>query len=443
MNRIDTTHSSFSFQDLEGVPAMEAVISACRSMEDRKLYDVIDFRQKVVNRWSIPAIPMPRALTAMTETLPQRALPLQLSHQNYLNFLLTPHVAQLSESGMLLIAMNNGFFIPRIDTKNNQTTLFPEDYAERLMLYTATGDFFPRDGRWLFVRWPLQQAMEILLGHQSEADCEIGAMDPLTGAIEILYRITASDVIHQVTSSPDGRYLVFTSFQARPVIPYPQATPEQDPEGFRRSHEAGMHKERMVTIDLVTGRHWRTEIPVPVPAHFEFDPVDPWVFYVSAHHFSWSGSHANIVLEGPAALLKMRILASGATVVERSYSDPLFFRITQHMPFRRQGVTLIAVTTIPNKLDLIEAATMTLWRRVEYFAHPPIDFSRTGNAMCPKHPQMCLNVCPSADGRYVILESHTYFLVYDVDQDCFLDSKPPLFLPQKAGRVGHTRMVGQ
>ena len=40
----------------------------------------------------------------------------------------------------------------------------------------------------------------------------------------------------------------------------------------------------------------------------------------------------NLILEGPAALIKMRI-KEGETVVESIYSDEYFLRITQHMPF--------------------------------------------------------------------------------------------------------------
>ncbi len=155
-----------------------------------------------------------------------------------------------------------------------------------------------------------------------------------------------------------------------------------------------------------------TRIPVPVPSHMEFDPHEPDVFYISAHNVA-SFDSTTVMLEGPAAVCKLRI-GDGQTVVEDLYSEENFFRITQHVPFQYDGRTLIAVTNDPNKLELVDAKTMTLWRRAEMFPAPQIDFSRTGNAVSPTYPMTCRSINPAADGRYIVLESSTAFGVTTV-----------------------------
>jgi hypothetical protein len=201
-----------------------------------------------------------------------------------------------------------------------------------------------------------------------------------------------------------------------------------------------MKREKLVTVDLELVRHWRTDIPVPVPAHLEFDPVDPSLFYVSTHHFC--PTESDLILEGPASLLKMRI-GDGETLIEGEYSDDQFFRMTQHVPFLYQGRVLVAVTNFPNKLDLIDAESMSLWRRIELFPTPPLDLSRTGNVACPTYPGICLSMNPSKDGKYVVLQSSRDFLVYSVEEDRLLAATVPQYLPEGMKPVGHTRLAGE
>jgi hypothetical protein len=193
-------------------------------------------------------------------------------------------------------------------------------------------------------------------------------------------------------------------------------------------------------VDLIAKRHWKTDIPVPAPAHCEFDPLDPDIFYLSAHHISPAAG--GVMIEGPAAIFKMRI-REGKTIIEGSYTDKSFFRIRQHMPFLYQGRTLIAATNFPNYLDLIDAGEMVLWRRIELFPAPPLDFSATGNALCPVYPESCFFINPSRDGKYIVIGNSRYFSIYDVERDCMRDGRVPLYLPEGCTAVGHTRSVGE
>ena len=195
-----------------------------------------------------------------------------------------------------------------------------------------------------------------------------------------------------------------------------------------------------MTIDTHTGKHWRVPVPVPVSAHLEFDLLDPSVFYVSSHNISIN-YQPNVILEGPGAIIKMRI-EEGRTRIVGLYQGDLL-RATQHVPFLYHGRMMIAVTNTPNKLDLCDGATMQLWRREELFPHDPLDFSRTGSCVIPMPTKAFFSVNPSTDGRFIVLESSESFHIYSTDEARFLDCAVSRQLPPGAGGKGHTRIVGR
>jgi len=439
MEDFTATHESISFSDVRDLPAIDLVFTACRIAPQGYLVDILDFTGKTIDRWSLPTIKVPLALEELKKAVPADRVPFSVSHETFFDdCLMGLHTAQLSGKKLLLCMGDffNGFHVPVVDTETGSAVVFPKDFADPLMLYSSTGDFTPDRQYWIFVRWPFRESLDILAGARDRVCCEIGRIRMSDLQCEILYRMDGIDRIHQVSCSPDGRYLVFSPFRWEMNLPYPDTSLEDDPSGYGRSHRGGMKKDELITVDLETRRHWRTEIPVPVPAHFEFDPVDPSVFYLSAHHFH--PIRGNVILEGAASLLKMRI-RDGETHIDREYSDDQFFRMSQHIPFLYGERLLIAVTNLPNKLDLIDAESMTLWRRVELFPAPPVDRSVTGNVICPVYPGSCFAVNPSRDGRFIVLETSGEFLVYSLEEDRLLPARIPRFLPEGVKGTGHTR----
>jgi hypothetical protein len=439
MEDFTATHETISFGSIQDLPDIDLVFTACRIAPGGYLVDIVDFSERTIDRWSLPLLKVPRALAELKNTVPGARVPFAVSHETFFDdCLMGLHTAQLSGKKLLLCMGDffNGFHVPVIDTETGSAAVFPEDFAEPLMLYSSTGDFTPDREYWIFVRWPFRESLDILAGARDRACCEIGRIRLSDLQSEILYRMEGIDRIHQVSCSPDGRYLVFSPFRWEMNQPYPDASMANDPDGYRRSHQGGMKKDELITVDLEARSHWRTEIPVPVPAHFEFDPGDPSVFYLSAHHFH--PIRGNVILEGSASLFKMRI-RDGETLIEGQYSDDQFFRMSQHIPFLYGERLLIAVTNLPNKLDLVDAESMALWRRVELFPAPPVDRSATGNVICPVYPESCFAVNPSRDGRFIVLEASGGFLVYSLEEDSLLPARIPRFLPEGVKATGHTR----
>ena len=444
MRSIETIREHISFAGISGLPEVDALFTACRVSPDRNFVDIIDFRRREIDRWSFRNVKVPRAVDILRQNVPVDRLPAGLTcYETYCkDHLMRPHAAHLSHDGKLFVSLSdnyNGFCVCVIDTRAGQGYIFPDDFDDTLMCYTSTGGF-THDNHWMFLRWPLMDTVDIANGKKDEAGCEIGQVNIQDMASEVIHTVGSNDGVHQIACSPSGRHAVFSSFKCDLRVPYPAVSIQEDPAGYRRSHTAGMKTTSLTTVDLDTKRHWVTHIPVPAPAHCEFDPFDPDSFYLSAHHIS--PAIDGVMIEGPAAVFKMRI-GEGETVIEGSYTDDRFFRIRQHVPFRYQGRTIIAVTNFPNHLDLIDAGNMLLLRRIELFPAPPLDFSPTGNALCPVHPESCFFINPSRDGKYIVLGNSRCFSIYDIDRDCLRDVRVPLYLPEGCVAVGHTRSVGE
>ncbi len=444
MSEARAEHERISFSGVPDVPAMDLLFTACRIAPEGYVFDILDFDARTIDRWSVPFIRIPGAIRELEAHIPAGSVPFGYSHREYHDeCIMGLHSAQLSPDGRLFIGMGdfyNGLFSYLIDTASGEARGLASGFDRDLMLYSSTGDLTPGGEHWLFARWPLRDSLDIINANSTRVRCEIGRARASEPEVEVLYRLKNADRVHQVTCSPDGRHVVFVPFRWDMNVPYPPASMDEDPGGYRRSHEGGMKLEELVTVDLESGRHWRVEIPVPVPAHSEFDPLEPSVFYLSAHNFH--PVKGGVVLEGPATLFRMRI-RDGETLVEGSYCDDEFFRISQHVPFLYRGRALVAVTNLPNKLDLIDCRSMSLWRRVELLPAPPLDFTGTGNLLCPDYPGSCYSLNPSRDGKYIVLEDSQGFLIYSVEEDRVLPARVPRYLPEGARAVGHNRLAGE
>jgi hypothetical protein len=441
MLEVNIDHECIKIEGLSEKLNINVKFGACRSNSKGYFFDIVDFYNRKIDRWSIPLVAIPNAVHLVNSKISEADIP--VSKKFYIKELSTTHVVQASPNGVLFVNRGNfynGTSISIIDTRNKKAFVFPDDYDKNPMLYTATGGFSPDYDYWYFVRWTLEDSLAIATGKKDTALCEVGRINTETLEYEFVYEIETTDEIHQITCSPNGRYLIFTSFKSILNVPYPDVNWSEDHKGYQKSHDGGIKPQNVITIDLKTKKNWKTEVLVPVSAHMEFDPNDTMVFYVSSHNFSVNRS-PEVILEGSGAITKMRITGN-STVIDSVYSDKEFYRLSQHVPFTYQNRTLIAVTNIPNKLDFIDGLTMNLWRQASFFKASPLDFSVTGNVVSPGYEKAFYSINPSVDGRYVVLESSENFHIYDLDSDSFMEFDVSRYLPYGSNGTGHTRLVG-
>lgn len=441
MQSLDVKHETIDFSGEKDIPLIDVKFGGCRSYSDGHFFDIVDFNTKKIDRWSVPHINIEQAKAQIIDAVKPENFP--GNPDFFVKEMLSTHVVQVSPQGKLFVSRGNflnGTSFYMIDTKEEKAYVISKNDDGDEMFYTCTGGFSPDYKYWYFVRWPILHSAAIMNGESDVARCEICAVDLETGKINTVHTIENDDRIHQITVSPDNKYLVLSSFKSDMRVKYPRVPMEDDPHGYRKSHDAGIVPKSLVTIDLETKDSWKTDIPYPVSAHMEFDLHEPSVFYVSGHNFSINYK-PEVIIEGAGAIIKMQI-KDGKTKVIDQYAPDDLFRVSQHVPFSYKGKTIIAVTNTPNKLDLVDGETMKLWHREELFPYEDLDFSATGSAISPMPSKAFFSINPSKDGRYIILESSESFHFFDVETGRFLDKVMERFLPPTAKGTGHTRIVG-
>lgn len=402
-----------------GTPPIAAVLTNAFAVDPpmgKDVLEIADFGRQEYTVWEVPSPPSPLSLRALGDAVPQSALPMRMSHLGYLAWTRGIHVAQLSPSRRWLVGVRYNFhFLDILDTETGELTrwhdLPPED---GLWIYVATGDFDGDKDAFLFVRWPLADAIAGMRDGSNRVRCQVGRLDLGTLTAEILHEFEFQDRIHQCTISGDGRYMVFAPMRVLRPGGDPATLRQED---IMRNLQETVVLDKMATLDLSSGKVWFTEIPYPIPAHFELDPFDPTLFYVSTHSLM---PHAEGVLcFQPGTLHKMRIV-DGETLIEGTYTHPGFIRTTQHCVFAWRGKTYIAATN-QNKLEIIDAETMRLWHCHKIADDPFYDNADFNDPEflkkpfnLPSQPAWCDSVSASGDGEYLILYLAGRFAIFSM-----------------------------
>lgn len=402
-----------------GTPRISALVSnayVSGGLMGSNIFELADFERHQYVTWSFPAPACPLSLNEFAQKVPLRALPMLMSHLSYLLWKRGTHVTQLSPSRRWFVGVRyNYFFLDILNTETGELVHWHDlPASEGLWDYVATGDFDGDKDEFLFVRWRVSDAIQGMIDETNMVRCQVCRLDLSTMKNTILNEFDFQDRIHQCTISGDGRYMVFAPMR----VLRPKGSLKKLPQAeIMRNLQETVVLDSMATLDLMTGKSWQTEIPYPIPAHFELDPFDPHLFYVSTHSLL---AHAEGVLcFQPGTLEKMRIL-DGKTVLEGEYTHPGFIRTTQHAVFSLDGKVYIAVTN-QNKVEIVDAATMKTWK-VFRIADDPFydnaDFSDPEFLKkpfnLPVQPDWCDSISASSDGNYLILHMKDGFSLLDV-----------------------------
>lgn len=435
--------SVLPFMMESGTPRVPAIVSNAYEEPHATVYEIADFMRAEYTIYRCPKPAIPISLRDFSSRIPQNTLPMRMSHLGYLYWKRSTHVEQLSYGRKFLVAPRYNFF--HLDIVNLETKEIihwhDKDPSEGLWDYVATGDFSDTEEAFYFVRWPLEDAIRGMNDGSNKVRCEVGKLDLNTMQAEILGGFTFIDRIHQITISGDGRYVVFAPMRVlRPKI-NPRFLREEDIMPHLREWTV---LDDMGTLDLSTGTVRHTRIPYPVPAHFELDPVDPHLFYVSTH--SLMPYRDGVICFNPGTLHKLRI-TDGESHIEATYSHPGFVRTTVHCVFLHRGRTLIAATN-QNKVEIVDAADMTQLH-VHKLADDPFydtadfnnpDFSSRPFTL-PGQPAYCGAISASGDGEYLILRMPDRFLLYSVADRSIAGSV--LFREKRGSLSSHSRFYMQ
>lgn len=399
-----------------GTPKIGALVSNAYQVGSNNVFELADFERQEYITWTFPSPTCALSLQEFSRQVPQDTLPMRMTHLGYLLWKRSLHVTQLSPSRRWLVGVRyNYFFLDILNTETGELTRWHDLPPEAgLWDYVATGDFDGEKDDFMFVRWPVADTITGMQDGSNKVHCQVGRLHLDTMKADILHEFDFQDRIHQCTISGDGRYMVFAPMRVLRPGGDPKKLKQED---IMRNLQQTVVLDDMATLDLKTGNVWRTRIPYPIPAHFELDPFDPHVFYVSTHSLM---PHAEgVCCFQPGTLHKMRIL-DGETVIEGTYTHPGFIRTTQHCVFAWQGRAYIAATN-QNKLEIIDAETMKLWHCHKIADDPFYDNANFNDPEflkkpfnLPPQPAWCDSVSASGDGEHLILHMGKEFSLFSM-----------------------------
>lgn len=380
------------------------------------IFELANFERQEYVTWTMPSPDCALSLHKFGAEVPQDRLPMRMSHLNYLLWKRGVHVTQLSPSRKWLVGVRyNYFFLDLLNTETNELVRWHDlPPSEGLWDYVATGDYDGDKDEFLFVRWPVRDTITGMIDKSNRVHCQVCRLNLDTQKAAILHEFDFQDRIHQCTISDDGRYMVFAPMRV--------LRPKGDPRKLRqedimRNLQETVVLDSMATLDLLTGKVWQTQIPYPIPAHFELDPFHSDLFYVSTH--SLMPHSEGVLCFQPGTIHKMRI-GDGKTEVEGTYTHPGFIRTTQHCVFAWQGRAYIAATN-QNKLEIIDAETMTLWHAHKLGDDPLYDNANFNDPEflkkpfnLPPQPAWCDSVSATGDGAQLILHLAGGFGIFDM-----------------------------
>ncbi len=239
--------------------------------------DCVDFNSKQVKRYNLAGPYISKIINISKRDVAVKNMPKGISHESFFqNETRIPHTGHMTPNGIICATLAYCLYI--IDTTKNRVYLLNSENESKLMLYSSTGSFSSDFKYFYFVRWSFEDSIKILKEEQNYARCEICRAKLEDRSVEKLYELDYIDNVHQILCTRDDKYLVIVNFDFFPAISYHKNVSTKEIENHAVNKMTG---SKIITYDIENKTHWETKLQIPTAAHFQFDPIDPHVFYAS------------------------------------------------------------------------------------------------------------------------------------------------------------------
>jgi len=277
-------------------------------------------------------------------------------------------------------------------------------------MLSTTNWFDQKTGELWFASWPVEETVRRIINPRENVHVTIWKFSVQNQHVEEVWQGNFGDSLHQLSLSPDRRFLILTELGLRLEEDIPTESPDQTPSAWRNVLERGLVPSEILILNLKTGEEWR--LPMLTAGHVEFDPDDQEICYLSGHNIGLIGPKVGIF--GSGTIKKYRLKKTGPELAEE-FSHPHFHRITTHIVFRHRGKILIGVSSYPNTVFLIDAATMKLYKTIEM---DPADIVETS-----AFPHICrqdsYGIAASKDGEALLVVGTGFIKVAFIDEGRF------------------------
>lgn len=337
-------------------PAQQSVCSlriSLKGEEDNCKQDLIQAK----NKWSVDPNKFPYGQT----------------ENQWWEYCLAPHSYLALEDGMIQVGLNLFNRFLHMDLSSRIARLIDPGVGNEML--STTNWFDKTNGELWFASWPVEGTVRRILNPLENVRVTIWKYSLRKKSIRQMWQGEFSDSLHNLSLSPNRNHLILTElglyFEENKLI-----------------------QSKILILNLKTGKEWQLQIPTA--GHVDFDPEEKDVCYISCHNIGLMG--VKVGISGSGSIKKIRLDENGPKL-EGEFFHPDFYRITTHIVFRHRGNTLIGVSGYPDKVFLIDAATMKLYKIIKLAQGEKVDVSDS--------PHLCsqdsYGIIASKDGEAILI----------------------------------------
>ncbi len=335
--------------------------------------------------------------------------PYAQSETQWWEYCLSPHsYLPLNNDGKIQVGLNFFNRFLHLDFNSRSAQLVDPGVGNAML--STTNWFDQKTGELWFASWPVCETVRRIVNPRENVRVTIWKFSVQNKRVEQVWQGDFGDSLHQLSLSPDRRFLVLTELGLRLEEDIPAESPDQAPSAWRWVRERGLVPSKILILNLKTGEEWR--LPMLTAGHVEFDPEDQEICYLSGHNIGLIGPKVGIF--GFGTIKKFRLKKTGPELAGE-FSHPHFDRITTHIIFRHRGKILIGVSGYPNTVFLIDAATMKLYKTIEM---DPSDIVETSQS-----PHICrqdsYGIAASKDGEALLAAGTGFIQAAAIDEGRF------------------------
>lgn len=327
-------------------------------------------------------------------------------------YCLAPHSYLLLEDGMVQVGLNLFNRFLHIDFSSRVARLIDPGVGNEML--STTNWFDKTTGELWFASWPVEGTARRIFEPLDNTRVTIWKLSLRKKSIKQVWQGEFGDSLHNLSLSPDRNYLILTElglyFEEKKLI-----------------------QSKTLILNLKTGKEWQLQIPTA--GHVEFDPEEKDVCYISCHNIGLMG--VKVGISGPGIIKKIRLGENGPKL-EGEFSHPDFYRITTHIVFRHRGETLVGVSGYPDKVFLIDAATMKLYKIIKLEQGEKVDVTDS--------PHLCsqdsYGIIASKDGEAVIVSGTGFVSAALIEEGKFSFSKEINGYGSNSCFTGHVGVPG-
>lgn len=291
-------------------------------------------------------------------SLPGDKFPYEQTENQWWQYCLAPHSYLALDRNRVQVGLNVFNRFLQIDL-NSQSAQFVDPGVDHEIL--STTNWFDKHTHELwFASWPADDTVRRIIDPQGKANVSIWKQSFSNGDLQRVWQGNFGDALHQISLSPDRRFLVLTELGLYSRETVCAVAKGQNVTSGEKTTGRELLPSEILILNLETGDEWR--LPVMTAGHVEFDPSEPDICYVSCHNIGLIGVKVGIF--GSGIIKKLRLGKDGP-MIEGEFTHPDFHRITTHIVFRYRGKTLIGVSGYPDKVFLVDASTMKLFKIME------------------------------------------------------------------------------